>query len=469
MMIFAPLLKRFPKTDPDEPNWRRPILGLVAAVLLLASLPLFYQGWFTRWVGWDYCAIAWRNTQGFWPAVQHLAGQAGYSYPAAVLSVLTGLAGQYAPRVSVILSLLFFFSGLFLLVHRIGKAYSLRFAGLEAIDLAAAAGFLAVFTAADAGRLFYWPHTVFISSLPVTLWLFLLARLLGWAKQEKKIPAIWLVFAAFIGSVVTGSFALPQAAFQSLLYTLIVIFSTIQSDRTIRLIALSGLAGSVMGGVLLGLTQMPVAGAWLSAALPAGIPTAAGLVAATPVAVIVVAVMAFSLAMLTKQADRLNDYFRLLGLIPVTAGLALAAARLGAVNYPDAASWLRRLALFLGLAAWFHVLGCVYQIWRRRSPRYVLKKDQVIYAIAIVLLGFFTMNGSIGLLTGSAGVRAATEVLDERAVTARMASAEGKEQVVFEPVALARGIEDLSADPLAGINQCAAEYYDVQQVQVRQP
>ncbi len=469
MLMFAPLLKRFPKTDPDEPNWRRPVLGLVAAVLLLASLPLFYQAWLTRWVGWDYCAVAGRTLEGFWPSIRHLAQQAGYSYPAAFFSLVIGVTGSFAPRISAILLLVLTFAGVASLAGSLGNSHNWRVAGLEVFDLAVVAGFLAVFTAPDAGRLFYWVHTAVISTLPLVLWLFLLAGLLKWVKNDRKQPVAWLVLVAFIASLLTGSFTLPQAAVQSVVYLLTIAISYFYSNSKLRIAALSGLTASLTAIIGLMLTHPLPAADLLQVSLPEGIPAFVGIITGTPVAVIAVALMSFSLAMLTRRDGQLREGLRLLVIVPVLGGLVLAAARIGAAVYPDASSWIRRAMFYLALAAWFHTLGSVFQLWRRRNPRYVMKKNQAFYAICIVLLSFFTMNGSIGLLESSISIRSAAEALDDRAEIARAAAAAGKSSVVFVPVELTGGVEDLDTNPLAAENQCAAAYYGIAQVEVWKP
>jgi|GEM_PF-6794722 len=469
MLMFAPLLKRFPKADPDEPNWRRPVLGLVAAVLFLASLPLFYQAWFTRWVGWDYCAVSGGVPGGFWPSIQYLAGQAGYSYPAAFFSVLIGAAGQFSPRISAIMLLALTFTGLASLARSPGDRSHWRIGGLEAFDLAVVAGFLAVFTAPEAGRLFYWVHVAVISTLPLILWMFLLAITLRWVKNSLKVPVFWMSLAVFTGSLVVGSFSLPQAAVQVTSFLLAVGFSFFYRDLRLRFVSLSGLAASMTAIIGLMISQRLPLTHLIHVSLPGSIPTIRDLITATPVAVIVVVLMAFSLAMLTKRDGQLQEGLRLLVMIPLVSCLVLGSTWIGASIYPDATSWIRRVILFLGLAAWFHTLGGVLQLWLRRNPRYVLKKGQAFYAICIVLLSFFTMNGSIGLLASSVSLRSTAEALDDRANIAEAAEAAGKDLVIFTPVDLAGGIADLSINPNAAENQCAAAYYGIPQVQVWQP
>ncbi|MBA4420587.1 MAG: hypothetical protein C0391_05520 [Anaerolinea sp.] len=485
-MYLSPLLKKYPKADPDEPNWHRPVLGLMVVSLIFALLPFIYTGIYSRYQADDYCFASSRLQYGYFGALVDWYTLNSNRFSAmltiGLIDPLQVIGMQILPGMLVTGML----GGLFLLINSLRNWMAWRIGKMEVFILAGMITFFTVYTAPQRFQSFYWRSGSVTYTLPVVLLGFILALLIWLDKQ--KLTGRRLAFASmgvFLITLFTGGFSETTAAFQSTIFGLIFLLAAWRSQREDKKRRLF-LLGSTIAGLLAAMAIMILspANAFRLSTMPET-PTLVRLVylslrfglgfivntlQESPLPLLASFLFAFSFALMGNWKDiQLRHWGWLFWAIPVSAFTLVVAicapSAYGESAYPELRALLpARWTLTIAGIAWFYLLGMVYQNRMLKGLRYPLKITPKLIAMVIVLLCFYLMRAALVTVAEVPAYQTRAQDWDSRASNIEQQKAAGVMDLTVQALDSYGRIRELSSNPKLWVNRCAAIYYGVDRI-----
>jgi hypothetical protein len=492
------------KPDPFEPKspapnnrWRR----LSEAWLALASLfPLLlyaYMGSFMRLSGDDYCYGAYLVRLGFWRAqlesYLRISTYHGDRYSLTFFSDLAGVLGPKANAVLPGLAILFWCVGIVLILRRISRQMGWRLPGLLTIALASFMIFITLYTTPDVYQSLYWRSAMlpYLAPLVSGIWLLVFFDL----SQNLHLWVRWVL--VFCLALIAGGFSETGVALQITFCVLALVavlaaygFRDPKARRSL-LLGLAALSGSLLALLLMvvspvsrdRLANLPPPPAWLDWGKM---------------------VVQFSFLFVRSSLRRLYLPFGLLGLFAALITV-LVYQRRAAARFPRA----RQIGFGLvaaGLAGWLLIAAVfapsAYAESGYPQPRALILAQFLL--VCLVVVGGFCVgsvlaallkkrDGSIrvsaavvmflGLCILGYGLHAANAILEEQPKFSKWARLWDARDQQIRQAALGNAtlvhviqldhiipnVGDLSPDPGAWYNNCAAIYYRLDQISADLP
>ena len=484
-MYLSPLFKKYPKTDPNEPNWRRPVLVLMVLVFTLSLLPFIYTGTFSRYQADDYCFSSSLIQHGYFGSMidgyQTWSNRFSTYLVIGLIDKLDVLGMQILPGVLIIGMM----GGLYLLFWNIKNRLNWPIDHTQVLILTAMTTFFTIYTAPDQFQSFYWRSGSITYTLPVVLLPFLLALIikLEMLKSGKTIFLISCVL-IFLLTLFNGGFSETTAAFQSVIFGFLLLLIsrvTHQEKRNLIILLLCALAGMLTAMIIMILSpgndvrmgNMPDTPGifrliYLSFRFAAGF--IYNTIKVSPLPVAVSCFLAFSLAFLGNWHVKVLHGTRWVFLgLPVTAYLLIVAicapSAYAQSAYPEARALLpAQWILTIAEISFFYMLGIWYQGWRLRNPKYEIKKSQTLIALLVVFFCFYPMRGALSTLGGVPEYQSRAAAWDKRSAFIMQEKAAGNRDLKVQELDSFGRIRELSDNPELWVNKCAAIYYGVQSI-----
>lgn len=485
-MLFFPLFKGSAKRDPNVPEWRRTLLVLMIAILIISMLPFIYNGTFSRYQADDYCFSSSLIKNGFLGSIQeNYSGWSNRFSTVIVIGLIDPLrvTGMQILPGALIVGML---AGLYLLLTQLRKNFRWTIGRAELFILAELVTFFTIYAAPDQFQSFYWRSGSVTYTLPVVILPLLLALLVSLDRDQlSKGRLAGFSGIIFLLSLFSGGFSETTAAFQAAFFMMLLGFvyfrSPVEKRNQRGFLLICALAGIVVAMVIMILSpgnavrlkNMPETPG-LFKLIYLSFRFAAGFVFDTiqtvPIPVIISFLFAFFLASLGNWKDmKISSWKWLFWGIPAGAFLLVVAicapSAYGESAYAEARAFLpARWILTLGGIAWFYMLGIVFQNWRQEKPKFLLKKSQSTAAFIILLLCFYPVRGAMSTLVSSVDAKTRAQAWDVRAAEIARVKAAGQQIVEVNALDSYGRIRELSDDPKLWVNKCAAMFYGVQQI-----
>ena len=485
-MYISPLHKKYPKSDPNEPNWRRPIFAMLVLVFILALLPFVYTGTFSRYQADDYCFSSSLIQNGYlgalWDNYSTWSNRFSTVMVIGLIDPLKVFGMQILPGILVSAM----FAGIVLLFTQLRKLFGWLIGLPEIIILVSMVTFFTIYTAPDQFQSFYWRSGSVTYTLPVVLLPFILSLIVHFARnnlmsRSSFLPAILI----FILALINGGFSETTAAFQAAVFGLIfigiVLRPSLENSKSFKVLLISAVAGIVLAMVIMILSpgnavrlqNMPETPGlfklvYLSLRFGAGF--LVNTVTDSPLPLIISSVTAFALAFLGKWNHLPNKKLNwMFWVIPVSAFILVVAvcapSAYAQSAYAEARAFLpARWILTIAGIAWFYLLGIKYQQWYLNRPKSNIKKAQSLVAVLIVLLCFYPMRVMLITLGDIPNFEARAKAWDERAAIIEQERSLGHLEIEVQAMDSYGRIRELSDIPNLWVNRCAAIYYGVEKI-----
>lgn len=487
-MFLAPLFKRNPSSDPDEPKWQWPVIGLLIVTLLLGLLALAITGLFSRYQADDYCFSSSLIQYGYFGGLRdwYMANSNRFS-AMLVIGLLDPfkVAGMQALPAVLIAGLA---GGMYTLLHQLRQASGWTVKKMDLFLMATLAAFFTVYTAPDRFQSFYWRSGSVTYTLPVVLGLFLVALLVRQDRRELSRSQMILNTAIlYLCSVLLGGFSETTAAFFTVFFggtfILVWLFST-ASKRTRRLTASGAvLAGLITAMVIMFLspanalrlevtrqTTQPLQLIYLSFRFALGF--IVNTLQEAPLPFLVTGAAAFLLGRLGKWENLPGNYKRLFWMIP--AGVLIltmavcAPSAFGQSSYPELRALLPARWIFTSATAtWFYLLGFAFQQQRLKDPKFNAKISKRWIALALIVISFYLMRATLAVLQDVTPYQQRAQAWDERAAFIAGEKAAGNTDLVVAAYDSPGRIRELSVNPKVWVNRCAAVFYGVERISAK--
>ncbi len=485
-MYISPLNKKYPKTDPNEPNWRRPIYAMLLLVFVLSILPFIYTGTFSRYQADDYCFSHSIIQNGYFGAISDWYDTTSNRFSTMIVIGLIDPMRVVGMKILPGALITGMVAGLYLLLNKIRILIGLKIGKSESFILAAMATFFTIYAAPDQFQSFYWRSGSITYTLPVVILPFLLTLLIQFIpKCVTSLSKCLYGIVLFILFFFNGGFSETTAAFQATILGILILwvyFRNAKETKNTNLILLfSAIAGIIAAMVIMILSpanaarlkNMPetpglIKLIYLSFRFAAGF--IVNTIESSPLPLAVNYILAFVLAFLGKwDAISTKKWRWLLWAIPLAAFMLVVAvcapSAYGESAYAEARAFLpAHWILIIAGTTWFYLMGIIYQQWRSTKHNFQIKKAQSLTAVIVVLLCFYPMRGALVTLGNIPNYEARAKAWDERAAKIEVERSAGHLEVEVQALDSYGRIRELSDNPKLWVNRCAAVYYGVQKI-----
>lgn len=484
-MYLSPLFKKYPKTDPNEPNWRRPVLVLLVLVFTLSLLPFIYTGTFSRYHADDYCFSSSLIQHGYFGSMIESYQSCSNRFSTYLVIGLIDELDVFGMQILPGLLITGMMGGLYLLFWNIKKRAQWPIDHTQVLILTAMTTFFTIYTAPDQFQSFYWRSGSITYTLPVVLLPFLLALIIKFEvwKAGKTIFLInWVLI--YLLSLFNGGFSETTVVFQLAIFGFLLVFAgrvSLPDKRKLFILLLSAMAGILTAMIIMilapgndvRLENMPDS-LGVFRLIYLAFRFAAGFIYNTikvsPLPVAVSCFLAFALAFLGNwHVNALHGGKWVFMALPVAAYLLIVAicapSAYAQSAYPEARALLpARWIITIAEISFFYMLGIWYQGWRLRNPKYEIKKAQTFTALLVVFLCFYPMRGALSTLGGVPEYQSRAVAWDNRSAIIVQEKAAGNLVLTVQELDSFGRIRELSDNPELWVNKCAAVYYGVQSI-----
>lgn len=485
-MYLSPLLKKYPKADPNAPNWRGPVLALMVVSLILSLLPFIYTGIYARYQADDYCFASSRLQYGYFGALVDWYTLNSNRFSAmltiGLIDPLRVIGMQILPGLLVTGML----GGLYLLINSLRNWLGWRIGRIEVFILAGMTTFFTAYTAPDRFQSFYWRSGSVTYTLPVVLLSLILAFLI-WL-DKKKLDGRRFALASmglFLITLFTGGFSETTAAFQTSVFGLLFLLAawrTQREDKKRRLLLLGSTIAGLMAAMVImilspantfRLSTMPEPPGLfrlIYLSLRFGLGFIVNTLQEVPLPVLLSFLFAFSLALMGNWKDiHPRQWGWLFWAIPAAAFTLVVAicapSAYGESAYPELRALLpARWTLTIAGIAWFYLLGMIYQNQMTKRPHNMFMIKPKLVAMVIVLLCFYPMRAALLTVAAVPAYQTRAQAWDARASDIERQKSAGVMELTVQAVDSYGRIRELSSNPKLWVNRCAAIYYGVDRI-----
>ncbi|TFH31826.1 MAG: hypothetical protein E4G99_13500 [Anaerolineales bacterium] len=482
-----------PSAMPRQQNYVSSLLGLLALALLLPLAAHAYLGTYARYISDDFCT-AWILTEkGILKSqVYWYTGWSGrYSF-FLFINLLEGLG----PRVAQILpgfSLLAWSMAFMLLLRGIARSINVQLRGLSIVVIGSAAVYAIVDGVPNTFQSIYWLTGISTYTIPLIFgmfygnWLISQARLEATSSKRRITLGLSALIAFMLGGF-SETYVSIQTTMLGMAFIIVLWYRQAPEAKRLRGILLSGIAGSIVSmiviliapgtGVRTSLVSSPAnilvilqqsmldLKIFLSIAWRSQLPLL--LISGIIPGLLVLADSGTDpiLGWKSKQAPLWIMGAILPPLLMLLTMLASIVPYEYAVSsYPDARVLITTQAIMMvGIVVWSLILGAMGK--NILGSRYNQLNPWILAGLVVVLGStvFLSRNSVAQALAGIGEMRYYADSWDQRDTSLRKAAQDGLDDVSAASLNHMGGLGEIGFDPNGWINQCVAQYYELNSV-----